>query len=96
MRLVVVMLGIFPRRLAEECTINDRGKVRRIEVSALTKPEDAFAHADVSRLSGPEFDRWYCTPYASSIAYQIRQVIPGRFSMNIVVFFRTTVPHYPL
>ena len=39
------------------------GKVRRIEISALTKPEDAFAHSDVSRLSGTEFDRWYCTPY---------------------------------
>ncbi|HME00692.1 MAG TPA: FtsX-like permease family protein [Terriglobia bacterium] len=53
------------------------GKVRRVEVSALTKPEDAFARADVTKLNGEEFDRWYCTPYASSIAYQIRQVIPG-------------------
>jgi len=53
------------------------GKIRRVEVSALTTPEDAFARADVTKLSGEEFDRWYCTPYASSIAYQIRQVIPG-------------------
>ncbi len=52
------------------------GKVRRIEISALTKPEDAFAHSDVSRLSGADFDRWYCTPYVSSIAYQIQQAIP--------------------
>ena len=52
------------------------GKVRRIEISALTKPEDAFAHSDVSRLSGAEFDRWYCTPYVSAIAYQIQQAIP--------------------
>jgi putative ABC transport system permease protein len=52
------------------------GKVRRIEVSALTKPEDAFAHADVSRLTAKEFDRWYCTPFVSSIAYQIQQAIP--------------------
>jgi len=52
------------------------GKVRRIEISALTKPEDAFARSDVSRLTGEEFDRWYCTPYASSIAYQIQQAIP--------------------
>jgi len=52
------------------------GKVRRIEISALTKPEDAFARSDVSRLTGPEFDRWYCTPYVSSIAYQIQQAIP--------------------
>ncbi len=52
------------------------GKVRRIEISALTKPEDAFARSDVSRLKGAEYDRWYCTPYATSIAYQIQQAIP--------------------
>lgn len=52
------------------------GKVRRIEISALTKPEDAFAHSDVSRLTPAEYDRWYCTPYVSSIAYQIQQALP--------------------
>jgi putative ABC transport system permease protein len=52
------------------------GKVRRIEISALTKPEDAFARSDVSRLSPADFDRWYCTPYVSSIAYQIQQAMP--------------------
>ena len=53
------------------------GKVRRVELSALTKPEDAFARSDVTRLSPAEFDRWYCTPYVSSIAYQIQEAIPG-------------------
>lgn len=53
------------------------GSVRRIEVSALTKPEDAFARSDVTKLSAAEFDRWYCTPYVSSICYQIQQSIPG-------------------
>ena len=52
------------------------GKVRRIEVSVLTKPEDAFAHSDISRLSPADYDRWYCTPYVSSIAFQIQQAIP--------------------
>jgi putative ABC transport system permease protein len=52
------------------------GKVRRIEVSALTKPEDDFARTDVSRLSSADFDRWFCTPYATSIAYQIQKAIP--------------------
>jgi putative ABC transport system permease protein len=52
------------------------GKVRRVEVSALTKPEDSFARSDLSKLSPQELDRWYCTPYASSIAYQIQQAIP--------------------
>jgi len=53
------------------------GKVRSIQVSALTKPEDAFARSDTSKLSPEEFDRWYCSPYVGSIAYQIRQAIPG-------------------
>ena len=52
------------------------GKVRRVEVSALTKPDDAFARSDLSKLSPQELDRWYCTPYASAIAYQIQQAIP--------------------
>jgi putative ABC transport system permease protein len=52
------------------------GKIRRIEISALTKPEDTFARSDVSKLSSTEFDRWYCTPYVSAIAYQIQQAIP--------------------
>jgi len=53
------------------------GKVRRVEVSALIKPEDAFARSDVTQLSPEEFDRWYCTPYVSAIAYQIQEAIPG-------------------
>jgi putative ABC transport system permease protein len=53
------------------------GKFRRAEVSALTKPEDAFARSDVTKLSAEEFDRWYCTPYVSAICYQIQQAIPA-------------------
>jgi putative ABC transport system permease protein len=53
------------------------GKFRRADVSALTKPEDAFARSDVTKLSTEEFDRWYCTPYVSAICYQIQQAIPG-------------------
>jgi putative ABC transport system permease protein len=56
---------------------NLRGQVRRVEVSALTKPEDAFARSDVTKFSPEEFDRWYCTPYVSSISYQIQQALPG-------------------
>jgi putative ABC transport system permease protein len=53
-----------------------KGKVRRAEVSALTKPEDAFARSDVTKMSPKEFDRWYCTPYVTAICYQIQQAIP--------------------
>ena len=51
--------------------------VRMVLVSALTKPEDAFARRDPSTLSGPVRDRWYCSPYATSIAFQIHEALPG-------------------
>jgi putative ABC transport system permease protein len=53
------------------------GKVRRVEVSALTKPEDAFARRDPRKMTPGEFERWSCSPYVRSIAYQIQEVISG-------------------
>jgi putative ABC transport system permease protein len=52
------------------------GQVDAIEVGALTKPEDAFARKDFSKMKPAEYDRWYCTPYISSIAHQIDEVLP--------------------
>jgi len=50
--------------------------VRRVYVSALTKPEDAFARRDPKSMSGAVYDRWYCTPYPQAIALQLTEVIP--------------------
>jgi putative ABC transport system permease protein len=50
---------------------------RKLYVSALTKPEDDFGRRDPSTLAPADYDRWYCTPYISSIALQIKQVLPG-------------------
>ncbi|MCI0352540.1 MAG: ABC transporter permease, partial [Acidobacteriales bacterium] len=50
--------------------------LRRIYVSALTKPEDAFARRDPASMSPEMRDRWYCSPYANSIAYQLAEIIP--------------------
>ncbi len=52
------------------------GAVRRVYVSALTKPEDELARRDPRSLSPEMFDRWYCSPYANSIAYQLQEAIP--------------------
>jgi putative ABC transport system permease protein len=49
----------------------------RVEVSARTKPEDAFARVDPDSLPPKQREIWYCRPYANSIAYQIREAIPG-------------------
>ena len=51
--------------------------VSRIQISARTRPEDAFARLDPDKLSPKQHDLWYCRPYANSIAYQIREAIPG-------------------
>ena len=51
--------------------------VRRVTVSALTKPEDAFARKDPNKLSPAMYDRWYCSPYANSIALQIHEMLPN-------------------
>src|SRR6266852_1136260 len=50
---------------------------RRLYVSVLTKPEDEFGRRAPSTLAPADYDRWYCTPYISSIALQIKQVLPG-------------------
>jgi putative ABC transport system permease protein len=54
------------------------GAVRRLLVSAMTKPEDALSRRDPESLkSNPElWDRWYCSPYVNSIAYQLQEAIP--------------------
>ncbi len=49
---------------------------RSLSVSALTKPEDAFSRQNPNTMSPAEFDRWYCTPYISSISRQIEEVFP--------------------
>jgi putative ABC transport system permease protein len=52
------------------------GAVRRVYVSALTKPEDALARRDPKTMNPELFDRWYCSPYVQSIAYQLQEAIP--------------------
>jgi putative ABC transport system permease protein len=53
------------------------GKVKKVIVSALTNPEDDFARKPIDRMTREEYDRWYCTPYVSSIALQLREAVPG-------------------
>jgi putative ABC transport system permease protein len=53
------------------------GAFRQLFVSALTKPADALAAKDPNSMTPTEYDRWYCSPYISSIGHQIEQVLPG-------------------
>ena len=53
------------------------GEYRRLLLSALTKPADAFSERDPATMTPVEYDRWYCSPYISSISHQIQQQLPG-------------------
>jgi putative ABC transport system permease protein len=56
------------------------GKVGKVEVSAITTPENELARKaaqNPKNLSLKEWETWYCTAYVSSISYQIEEVVGG-------------------
>jgi putative ABC transport system permease protein len=53
------------------------GQYRTLYASVLTKPEDDFGRRDPKTMNANELERWSCSPYVSSIAYSMRQVLPG-------------------
>lgn len=66
---------IVPLSLAQAYS-GHAGQYRQLLVSAITKPADALADRDPKTLTPTEYDRWFCSPYISSISYQIEQVLP--------------------
>jgi putative ABC transport system permease protein len=66
---------LVPLSFAQEYS-GHQGKFRKLFVSALTKPADALAERDPKSLTPTEYDRWFCSPYISSISYQIKDVLP--------------------
>ena len=73
---------VAPLSLAQQI-LGKPGAVRRIYVSALTKPEDALARRDPKSMNPELFDRWYCSPYVQSIAYQLQEAIPHSHAEQI-------------
>ena len=73
---------VAPIAVAQEI-LGKPGAVRRIYVSALTKPEDALARRDPKTMTPEMYDRWFCTPYVQSIAFQIQEVIPHSHAEQI-------------
>ena len=66
---------IVPLQLAQQI-LGRPGAVRRVLVSALTKPEDALALRDPKTMSPALLEKWSCSPYVQSIAYVLQQAIP--------------------
>lgn len=57
---------------------NMQGKVAKIEVSALTTPDNDLARKasqDPNSLTVTEYETWYCTAYVSSISYQLQEAL---------------------
>jgi putative ABC transport system permease protein len=73
---------VAPLALAQEI-LGKPGAVRRVYVSAVTKPEDALARRDPKSMSGAIYDRWYCSPYPQSIAFQLQEAIPHAHAEQI-------------
>jgi putative ABC transport system permease protein len=73
---------VAPIGLAQQI-LGKPGAVRRLYVSALTKPEDALSRRDPKTMNPELFDRWYCSPYVQSIAYQLQEAIPHSHAEQI-------------
>ena len=67
---------VAPLALAQQLA-GKPGQYRRLYISALTMPEDDFSRRNPDSFTPAEYDRWFCTPYVSSIALQVRQALPG-------------------
>jgi putative ABC transport system permease protein len=73
---------VSPLALAQQI-LGKPGAVRRLYVSALTKPPDALSVRDPKTMTPEVYDRWYCSPYVESIAYQLQEVIPHSHAEQI-------------
>jgi putative ABC transport system permease protein len=67
---------LVPLAIAQELS-GHPGQFRQLFVSALTKPADKFSERDPLKMTPTEYDRWFCSPYISSISFQIKTVLPG-------------------
>jgi putative ABC transport system permease protein len=73
---------VAPLALAQQI-LGKPGAVRRVYVSAMTKPPDALSVRDPKTMTPEVYDRWYCSPYVESIAYQLQEVIPHSHAEQI-------------
>ncbi len=61
-------------------------KVTRVEVSALTTPDNELSRRAAENpklLSIDDYETWYCTAYVSSVCFQIDEVIPDAIAKPI-------------
>jgi putative ABC transport system permease protein len=78
--------GVYIPLAAAQAMTGRPNQVHRVEVSALTTPDNELsrrAARDPAGLSVKEWETWYCTAYVSAICYQIDEVISGAVARPI-------------
>lgn len=56
------------------------GKIEKVQISALVKPDDALAlraKRNPKSLPPEDFVTWYCSPYIDAITFQVEEVLQG-------------------
>jgi putative ABC transport system permease protein len=62
---------------AAQALLDRPGRISRALVSAVTVPLDAFGRRDPGAMTKREYEKWFCTPYVTSVARQVEEAIPG-------------------
>ncbi len=53
------------------------GRISRALVSVVTVPLDAFGRREPAGMTKREYEKWFCTPYITSVARQLEQAVPA-------------------
>ena len=62
---------------AAQALLGRPGAISRALVSAVTVPLDGFGRRDPAGMTRLEYEKWFCTPYVTSVAKQVEEAIPG-------------------
>jgi len=62
---------------AAQALLGRPGEISRALVSAVTVPLDGFGRREPAGMTRGEFEKWFCTPYVTSVARQVEEAIPG-------------------
>jgi len=68
---------VFVNLCVAQRLMNLSGRISRVLVSAVTVPMDGFARRNPRTMTPKELERWYCTPYVTSVAKQLEGVFRG-------------------
>ncbi|MBI3089869.1 MAG: ABC transporter permease [Candidatus Tectomicrobia bacterium] len=72
---------LFVRLELAQAILGLPGKVEKVQVSALVSPDNALAgraeRIGPEKLPQEEYEKWYCTPYLSSIIHQLEEALPA-------------------